>query len=407
LVGRVPESIASVSLVTLVRSTTGSYASAGIAAAGYALGSAMGAPVAGRGLDRVCARRLLIGMAGVFATALVAIALTAGTVPQALTVGLATAAGLARPPLDAAMRALWPRLVSRKAMHAAYSLDATLQELIWIAGPLLLSALLLLGGPALALLACAALGLAGTAVYATSSGASFPTRSERQRDRATLRSTRFSSLLAASALYGIAVGILTVTLIAFCSQRHARAEVGLLIAIWGVGSIVGGVAYGTVRWKAPPARRALLLLAALAALLALLATAPNLAVLALLMLLLGLPLSPWLGTLNEAVQALVPQGRTGEAFTWTFAVITAGIGIGNALGGPINQTLTTRGGFLAAAAVGAAGVALALATLALARRPGQARLRLRPRGVTGQAGTHSGRLTPTSSRWARRSNGSS
>ncbi|HEY3945766.1 MAG TPA: hypothetical protein VGL78_11105, partial [Solirubrobacteraceae bacterium] len=154
-------------------------------------------------------------------------------------------------------------------------------------------------------------------------------------------------------------------------------------------------------------RRALLLLAALAALLALLATAPNLAVLALLMLLLGLPLSPWLGTLNEAVQALVPQGRTGEAFTWTFAVITAGIGIGNALGGPINQTLTTRGGFLAAAAVGAAGVALALATLALARRPGQARLRLRPRGVTGQAGTHSGRLTPTSSRWARRSNGSS
>jgi MFS family permease len=375
LIGRMPESIASVSLVTLVRSTTGSYVSAGIAAAGFALGSAFGAPLAGRALDRVSSRGLLTSMAGVFASALIVIAVTAGTVPQALTVGFATAAGLSRPPLDAAMRALWPRVVSQHAIQAAYSLDATLQELIWIAGPLLLSVLLLLGGPALPLLACAALGLGGTLVYSRSP--EVRTRSERRGERAALRSTGFTSLLLASALYGVAVGILTVTLIAFCSQRHARAAVGVLIAIWGVGSIVGGVAYGTTRWKAPSARRALLLLIALAGLLALLATAPNLAVLAVLMLFLGLPLSPWLGTLNEAVQALVPPSRTGEAFTWTFAVITTGIGIGNALGGPINQDITTRGGFLAAAAAAASGVALALSALAMRERPKQRRLKPR------------------------------
>jgi hypothetical protein len=346
-------------------------------------------------------------MASVFASALIVIALTAKTVPPALTVVVATAAGLARPPLDAAMRALWPRVVPRELVQSAYSLDATLQELIWIAGPLLLALLLLVGDPTLPLFACAALALAGTLVFVRRPAGSTHPPTKGRRARGTLRSSGFASLLTAATLYGVAAGILTVTLVAFCSQHHARAAVGVLIAIWGVGSILGGVAYGTVRWKAPPARRAFLLLAVLAVLLAILATAPTVALLAFLMLVLGLPLSPWLGTLNEAVEAQVPHGRTGEAFTWTFAAITTGIGVGNALGGPVNQSTSTRGGFLAAAAVAAVGVVLALGARAVARRPGQAWLKRRPRGVTRYAGTHSGRLTPTSSRWARRSNGSS
>jgi MFS family permease len=146
LVGRIPESIVAVSLILVVRRATGSYASAGIAAAGFALGAALAAPVAGRALDRLAQPRLLVGLAICFGTALVAIVITAGIVPVALTIALAAAAGVARPPLDAAVRALWPRVLPPDRLQAAYSLDATLQELIWIVGPLLLSALLLLGG---------------------------------------------------------------------------------------------------------------------------------------------------------------------------------------------------------------------------------------------------------------------
>lgn len=367
LVGRVPDSILSISLLLLVRSSTGSYASAGVAAAGFALGSAASAPLAGRALDRFGQRRLLVAMALAFATALLALLFAASTAPAAVTIALAAGAGLVRPPLDASLRALWPRVVPAARLQAAYSLDATFQELIWIAGPLLLSALLLLGGPSLPLLACAALSLAGTVTYATSPAvAGEPAAPSRRRGQG-LFGLRLVSLLGAATLYGVAAGILTVTLTAFSTAHHSRAAVGVLVAVWGVGSILGGLAYGSRRWRAAPERRALWLLAALAVLLGLLAIAPGVAILALLMLPLGLPLSPWLGTLNEAVQALVSPDRVAEAFTWVYALITVGIAAGNAVGGPVIERAGTGSGFVAAGAAAGAGVVIGAAGLAIRR----------------------------------------
>jgi MFS family permease len=367
LIGRVPESIASVSVVMLLRSSTGSYASAGIAAGGLAVGSAVAAPIVGRALDRVDERKLLAGLAGVFACAVVAIVLCAGRVPEGLIVALAVVSGVARPPLDAAMRALWPRLVASERLRAAYSLDATLQELIWILGPLMLAGLLLIAGPSLPLLACAALSLAGTLLYATGvrAGSGSPASSEPRR--AGLHSLRFGSLLSAAMLYGVAVGILNLALLAFATREHARAAVGLLVAIWGVGSILGGLAYGAIGWRAPPERRAPLLLGGLAVLLALLATAPGLGVLAVLMLALGLPLSPWLGTLNEAAQRLADPARTAEAFTWIYSLIALGVAAGNALAGPLIEHAGTRTAFLAGGVAAGAGALIGACGLAIAR----------------------------------------
>ncbi len=368
LVGRVPESIASVSLVMLLRSSTGSYGSAGLAAAGLAVGSALAAPVAGRALDRADERKLLACLAIAFAGAVVAIVLCAGRTPEGLIVALAVAAGVARPPLDAAMRALWPRLVAREQLRAAYSLDATLQELIWILGPLLLAGLLLVAGPSLPLLACAALALAGTIVYGSGLSDRPESAARAERGRTGLHSLPFGSLLSAATLYGVAVGILTLTLTAFATRDHERAAVGILVAIWGLGSILGGLAYGTVRWRGAPERRAPLLLGALALLLAALSLAPGLGVLAVLMLPLGLPLSPWLGTLNEAAQRLVDPARTAEAFTWIYSLIALGVAAGNAAAGPLIEHAGTGTAFLAAGAAAGAGAVLGAGGLTIARR---------------------------------------
>jgi MFS family permease len=366
LVGRVPESIASVSLVMLLRARTGSYAPAGIAAAGLAVGSALAAPMAGRALDRIDERKLLAGLASAFAGALVAMVACAGNVPEGLIVAVAVTAGATRPPLDAAMRALWPRVVPRERLGAAYALDATLQELIWILGPLLLAGVLVLAGPALALLACAAFSLVGTLIYAH--GVSARTAGRAAAERTRMHSLAFGSLLSAATLYGMAAGALTLSLTAFASGHHARPVVGLLVAIWGIGSIVGGLVYGAISWRVPPERRAPLLLAALALLLAPLAMAPGLAVLAVLMLPLGLPLSPWLGTLNEAAQRLVAPSRTAEAFTWIYSLITLGIACGNAVAGPVIEHAGTSAAFLLSAVAAGTGAGLGAAGLAIARR---------------------------------------
>jgi MFS family permease len=370
LLGRIPESIASVSLVLLIHSKTGSYSSAGTAAAGFAFGSAIAAPVVGRMLDRLGHRDLLAGMAAGFASAVVLLVITVGKVPGGVTVALATAAGLARPPLDAAIRDLWPELVPSARLQAAYSLDATLQELIWIVGPLLLAVLLVFGDPSLPVLACALLCAVGTLAYAGS--AIVRSRKPQQRHRAgsRLRSLAFAVLLTAATLYGVAVGILTLALTAFCTKHHAQPAVGVLVAVWGIGSIAGGVAYGTRRWYRAPTVRALGLLGLLAALLVPLAAAPSVPVLALLMLPLGLPLSPWLGTLNEAIQSFVPAGRTAEAFSWVYSLIAIGIAAGNTLSGWMVQDADPGAGFLFAAAAAGSGAgvgALALLVPRLAR----------------------------------------
>jgi predicted MFS family arabinose efflux permease len=82
-----------------------------------------------------------------------------------------------------------------------------------------------------------------------------------------------------------------------------------------------------------------------------LAAAPSLVVLAVLMIPLGLPLSPWLGSLSAAIQRVVPAATVTEAFAWNFAVITVGMAGGNALGGVISQGMGLATAFLLAGAL--------------------------------------------------------
>jgi MFS family permease len=165
LIGRLPESMISVALVLLVRSSAGSYLPAGLTAAGYGLGSACAAPLTGRGVDRHGPRALLLALVGVFAGALTALVFSAGHVPVAVTIALAALAGVSRPPLESAMRALWPRVLETSSLSLAYTIDAVGQDLVWIGGPLLLSGLLILDGPRAALLGCAAASILGTLLY--------------------------------------------------------------------------------------------------------------------------------------------------------------------------------------------------------------------------------------------------
>ena len=107
----------------------------------FGAGTAVSAPVAGRALDRLGQRRLLPLLAIGFAAALTALAVASGHSGPGVLDAVAAAAGLTRPPVEAALRAMWPKLVPPNRV-AAYALDSTVQELIWIGGPLLLALLL-------------------------------------------------------------------------------------------------------------------------------------------------------------------------------------------------------------------------------------------------------------------------
>ena len=71
----------------------------------------------------------------------------------------AAAAGALMPPVGASLRALWPRMfVDAELRAAAYALEASLQEITFIVGPLLVALLTAAASPVLALGVAAVVG---------------------------------------------------------------------------------------------------------------------------------------------------------------------------------------------------------------------------------------------------------
>ncbi|MFY9929245.1 MAG: MFS transporter [Streptosporangiaceae bacterium] len=368
LIARIPDSIAATAIVVLVRSATGSYSTAGLTAGVFGIGTAISAPFTGRALDRLGQRRVLAVLAASFAGALTALALACGHLAADELGALAVVAGLVRPPVEAALRAMWPRLVPPAQVDAAYALDSTGQELIWIGGPLLLGLLLAAGRPQLPLMACAVVTVAGTILYT----AALPAPGERKAASpapSPLRRAGLRILLTCAACYGVAAGILNLALVAFAGAHGGVAWAGVLVAVWGLGSLAGGLLYGSRDWDGSVERRAMGCLALLGATLMLLAAAHSLIILALLMVPLGVPLSPWLGSLSTSVQRAVPAGSSTEAFAWTFAVITVAMAAGSAISGVIIQDTGTETAFLTAGGLALAGAAFGAFREAFTARP--------------------------------------
>ena len=143
LIGRLPIGMSALALVLLVRGEGGSYAAAGVVSAAFALASGAGAPVGGRLVDRHRATVVLTVYAAAFGVALLALAgLAHAGAPLLILIGAAAVAGFAAPPIAPTVRTMWPLIAPTRDLRAtAFALEATLQEVIFISGPLLVAAL--------------------------------------------------------------------------------------------------------------------------------------------------------------------------------------------------------------------------------------------------------------------------
>ena len=130
----------------------------------YFVATAIGAPIAGRRVDRHGQARILFARALIFPALLATVcALALSDASIGLIGAAAAAAGVLMPPVGASLRSLWPRMFADAELRAAaYALEASLQEITFIVGPLLVALLTAAGSPALALGVAAAAGGVGT-----------------------------------------------------------------------------------------------------------------------------------------------------------------------------------------------------------------------------------------------------
>lgn len=369
VVGRLPSGMFSLAILLFVHGSTGSFLAAGLAVGGFSLAGAAIGPLLGAQVDRHGQTRVLLGAALAQAGLLVALVLvgveTPTRPPVAAIVALAALAGGALPPIGGCVRALWSEVADGEELQTAYALDATTQETIWTLGPLLVGLTAGFLSTAAAVLLCAALTVCGTLYFASStlSRGWRAVLGERKQGSA-LGAPNLRMLLYTVVLAGVVIGAVEVGLPALAVQEGARWSSGPLLALFSLGSMIGGLIYSARSWALEIARRYSAILAAMA-----IAVAPLIAVHALapvfaLSVLAGLCLAPMISCQFSLVGALAPEGTVTEAFTWHRAATVAGMAAGSALGGSLIDARGPGGAF----ALGCVGVAAAAALAVGSRR---------------------------------------
>jgi MFS family permease len=364
LLSRFPLGINSLAIVLYLRAQTGSFAVAGAVAGALAAGSGFGAPVQGRLVDRMGPGRVLIPLAFLHAAALGAlVACGALGAPAVALVVCGFVAGFAVPPTSSVLRALWPELLSQRPdlLPAAYALDSTMIELIFIGGPLLTGLIAAVYSPAAALVISAVSVVGGTIAFSRREPAR-EIRPEHQQERhwlGALASPGVRTLVITCLPAGVGIGICEVAIPAFAREHGVANAAGLLLATWSFGSGAGGLLYGAMPRRAPLRRIHLAVTAALPLSLVPMALATSVPAMAVCVIAGGCCIAPLLATRNELVGGVAPAGTRTEAYTWPITAFVIGIAGGNAVAGGVVDGPGVQAALLVAVACAAAGTVVA------------------------------------------------
>jgi len=368
LVGRLPIGISGLAILLYVRDVTGSFAAAGVCAGALALGSAGGAPFQGRLVDRR-GLAMLVPLSCAHGAGLMLVWLlgTAGA-PTAAIAASAFLAGVAVPPLSSVLRSRWPYLLEHnpELLPGAYALDSVLIDVVFIGGPLAVSAIVATTAPQYALGISAAFVLAGTTLLlAGLSGRRGPDRQAGGSPvigLGALAAPGLRTLSLATLPVGFCIGAIEVVLPAFSELEGSKGMAGVLLAVWAAASAAAGLAYGTRALRAPLETVHLLFACLLPLGLAFLLFASSPLTMALLVILAGIPVAPLVASRNQLVGLVSLPGTATEAFTWPVTALVAGISLGAACTGALIEAHSWTAGVLLAVAVGAVGAGVVFAT---------------------------------------------
>lgn len=367
IVARMSIGIDGIATVLFLRHEGRSFAAAGAAAGALALGSALGAPFIARLIDRLSARVLVWLAAGHAAGLLALIGLALTSAPSALLVVAAFATGATLPTVSSVLRGAYASLLAgeRALIPSAFALEAVITEAIFIVGPLTTAALAWVASAAAALVVSAVCVVAGTAWFLAELPREIADRrtpaSAQRHWAGALRSPGLQTIVLAMLPVGFSFGAIEVMLPAFADAQGNRQFAGVLIAIWSLGSALGGVAYGA-RPRLLPLRTMHLLTAAFVPIgMAALALAGSPVAMGALVVLAGMPIAPLIATRNELAGVVALPGSETEAFTWPLTALVSGVSLGAAAAGALADGPGWRAAVLAAVAASTLGALVTVA----------------------------------------------
>jgi MFS family permease len=371
-VARMPLAMYPLAIVLIISARDGRYGFAGVLSAVYLFSNAVGSPALSVLVDRFGQHRLLVPCAALHAAGVIALITLLNTkAPKWLLVLPVAVFGLSYLSIGSLVRSRWTHVLDgRPDLPAAMSLEAVLEELIFIVGPLMATVLATHTAPALVLGLAVALVVSGSARLATLRATEPPAHSGNgTRHVSAIRSRGLVALLPATVCIGAVYASADVSIIAFCGQHGHRSLSGVVLAAAAVGSGAAGLTYGAIEWRADALHRFRVQAVIFAVLPFVLFAAVNVPVLVAVGFVLGTGTAPIEIALFALVQQIVPGRSLNEGLSWAISGIKLGYGTGAILVGSIADRHGARTAFfvVVAASVSVAVIALTLANRSLIR----------------------------------------
>lgn len=345
-IGRLPVGIASLAILLLCLQQSGSYARAGATTAGYFVGLASVAPFIGRLIDRRGPTTILRACGALYPTALGGlVAVVVAGWPLLFVLPLAAAAGASFPPITVCMRTLLKRRLGDDALlTTAYSLESVLIESLFILGPMIVGAFVALGSAIWAVALAALSGTVGTMFFLRTPPLLHWYIEPRRASSlfGPLRELQFLRVLGVVLCYSAAFGLVEIGTTAFATEAGAPAFAGVLLGLMSIGSVLGGLAYGSRSWHIPLERQFAIVLALMGLGIAPLALTSVPWIFGPLAVVAGIVMAPALTIQSMLIAKTALPEHSTEAFTWSATALIAGIALGVAVGGALLANGTSR-----------------------------------------------------------------
>jgi MFS family permease len=354
LTARFPNGMTSLAILLHIEHVTGSYGAAGLVLAATSIGQAIAGPVTSRWMGAWGMRRVLTATTLVCAAAITALALADVSLLVYMELGLV--AGLSTPPIQSAVRTIYPKMVTSKQLTPLFSLDASLQEIIWIIAPVLITFVATQVGtvPGLLLIVVILVGGCTWFILSPEVGRVRIPRSRRSIGKVLTKAPVLLATVVGFLLIGACAAVEAGVVATF---GHGGLEAGIVLALFSVGSLAGGLVSGRIpisRWAM--ARRLLIVTVGLA----LTMVSLNVWWLGGTLVLAGIGVAPALAVLFAMTSASVKFSDTAEAFGWVGTGQLIGAAAGSAIAGFLIDGVGPQGAYVAAAGFAAVGLLVAV-----------------------------------------------
>ena len=225
----------------------------------------------------------------------------------------------------------------RHLVNTAYSFEALMDEVVFILGPIIVTACATTIAPVAGIISGIIFLAVGVPLFVVQKDTEPPATPKREVDPhpAVIRNKRVQAVVVPTTLLGGFFGSIAIVTVAFAESRGQAGLSGVLLAIWAAGSAVAAIINGVIKWRLTSASRFLIFLFVLTILSIPMLFVHSIPWLAVALFFNGFAISPLVINAYGVAEGAVPPEQITETLTWVVAGMPMGGAISSALSGQI------------------------------------------------------------------------